>query len=85
MEKEPLLQFQGKTVKIILRSNKKNFALTGIVDHIFDTCLQFTTSQRTSIIDFDQIMEVTLVKKDTGVQSGCDIPVTYHNDDKVIP
>lgn len=56
MKREMVLPFQGKNVKLVLNGN---FCLNGLIEEVFDDCILFTTRQKTSLIRFDRIMEVT--------------------------
>ena len=56
IEKRIFEKNTGKKVRIGLTPN--NFTLVGIIDYVFEDCLQFTTEQRTSWLDFDAIMSI---------------------------
>ena len=57
MKPEMFLQFQGKFVKLVFKKN--DFTLYGIIDLVYEDALLFTTRQKTSLISFDAINEVT--------------------------
>lgn len=56
MNREILLRFQYNPVKIVFSDN---FVLIGVVDEVFDDCISFRTPQKTSIIRFERIMEIS--------------------------
>ena len=55
MNREIIAPFQGKPVKLVLEGN---FALTGIIDQVYDDAILFTTKQKTAVIRFDRIQEI---------------------------
>ena len=56
MNREMILPFKGKYIKLVLNGN---FCLTGIIDTVYDDSILFTTNQKTSLIHFDRIREIT--------------------------
>ena len=60
MNRQLLLQFQNKRVKLVFDGN---FVLTGYVESVEDDCIVFRTDQRTSIIRFERIMEIMLAEE----------------------
>ena len=60
MNREMLMQFQGKPCKIVLAGN---FVLTGIINTVYDDAILFTTHQKTSLIVFSRIQEITPVER----------------------
>jgi hypothetical protein len=56
MNREMILPFQDKTIKLILEGN---FALTGKIETVYDDAILFTTRQKTSLIVFTRIQEIT--------------------------
>ena len=56
MNRETITPFQGKHIKLVLNGN---FCLTGIIDSVYDDAILFTTNQKTSLIHFDRIREIT--------------------------
>lgn len=56
MKRDLFLPFLNKPVKIVLEGN---FALNGVINKIFDDCLEFETKQKISLIHFSRIMELT--------------------------
>jgi len=55
MNREIIAPFQGKHVKLVLEGN---FCLNGIIDHVYDDSVLFTTTQKTAVIRFDRIQEI---------------------------
>lgn len=55
MNREIVAPFQGKHVKLVLEGN---FALSGIIDTVYDDSILFTTTQKTAVIRFDRIQEI---------------------------
>jgi ubiquinone biosynthesis protein UbiJ len=53
MEKDILEKLKGQCIKLSLKPN--SFILTGVIDAVFEDCIQFTTRQQTSYIDIDTI------------------------------
>lgn len=58
LRRESLEPFIGKEVKLVLGNN---FLLYGTIDSIDEPWINFTTSQKTSLIHWDRIQEVTPV------------------------
>ena len=58
MNKAIFEKYKGKHVRIRLKPN--HFALDGTIDEVFEDCFQFSTSQKTSYLDFDAIEYITL-------------------------
>ena len=56
MRRESLEPFVGKDVKLVLGNN---FLLYGIIESIDDPWISFKTVQKTSLIHWDRIQEVT--------------------------
>ena len=56
MNREVIQTFQGKTVKLVLNGD---FCLTGSIDSVYEDSMLFTTRQKTSLIHFDRIREIT--------------------------
>jgi hypothetical protein len=56
MNREILIPFKGKTIKLVLNGN---FCLTGVIDDVYDDAILFSTNQKTSLIHFDRIREIT--------------------------
>ena len=63
MNREVILRFQGKTVKLVLDGN---FCLTGIIETVYDDCILFTTRQKSSVIAFPRIQEITPLEGEHG-------------------
>jgi len=49
----------GKYVRITL---KPHFILEGTIDYVFDDCFEFTTTQKSSYLDFDQILTLVVLE-----------------------
>ena len=58
MQKNSVLLFLGKRVKLV---QKNNFILTGTIEDVFDDSLLFKTDYKTSLISFDVISEIVSV------------------------
>lgn len=58
MNRELILPYEGKLVSLVLEG-KTPFVLTGHVDKVHDDCITFSTKQKTSLIHFSRIMELT--------------------------
>ena len=64
MNREMLKPFQGKRIKLVLDGN---FCLTGIIKSIYDDTILFTTEQKTSLIHFERIREISPITRDGGM------------------
>jgi ribosome maturation factor RimP len=53
MNRELFVRNVGKYVTIALKPD--NFKLTGTIDNVFEDCIEFTTTQKSSYIDIDRI------------------------------
>ena len=53
MEKAIFVKHKGRLVKLGLKPN--NFTITGTIDAVFDDCIEFTTNQKTSYLEFESI------------------------------
>jgi hypothetical protein len=62
MRKDIFEKHKGQTVKLILKPN--SFALTGIIETVFDDCFQFKTPQETGYITFDKVEYLTLIRSE---------------------
>ncbi|RLF58607.1 MAG: hypothetical protein DRN27_04955 [Thermoplasmata archaeon] len=60
MQKDIFEKHKELTIKLILKPN--NFALTGIIEDVFEDCFQFKTTQKTEYITFDKVEYLTLIK-----------------------
>lgn len=60
MEKEHLIKFLGKRVKLV-KSN--GFLLNGTIDAVYNDAIEFTTEQATSLISLDIIKEIVLLNR----------------------
>ena len=58
MHKEFFLKHEGHIVTIKLKPNY--FALTGKIDAIFEDCFQFTTSKKTSYIEYNTVASLVI-------------------------
>lgn len=56
MKKEFFEKVKGRKIKLVLKP--KNFALTGVIDTVFDDCIEFRTKQATSYIEFDLVSSI---------------------------
>ena len=56
MNRQIFEKHMGQHVKIVLKPNF--FAIDGIINRVFDDCFEFTTRQRTSYIDFDNVASI---------------------------
>jgi len=56
LNRSVISQFQGEYVKLVLEGN---FALNGFIDMVYEDAILFTTKQKTSVIRFDRIQEIT--------------------------
>jgi ribosome maturation factor RimP len=56
MNREMLAPFQGAYVKLVLEGN---FVLSGTIEMVYEDAILFTTTQKTALITFDRIKEVT--------------------------
>lgn len=61
MQKDIFEKHKGKKVKLVLKPN--SFALTGIIEAVYDDCFQFKTPQETGFITFDKIEYLTLIRR----------------------
>lgn len=52
MQKSFFQRYKGKKVNLRL---KDGFNLTGTIDDVYEDCFEFTTSQGTSIIIFEEV------------------------------
>ena len=57
MRQEMFQPFQGQFVKLVVKPH--NFALYGTIDMLYEDALLFTTHQKSSLISYDMIVEVT--------------------------
>jgi len=48
--------FLGVFVKLVLEGN---FALSGTIDMVYEDAILFTTAQKTALITFERIKEIT--------------------------
>lgn len=55
MEKEAILFFIGKNVKLV---QKNNFVLNGWIEEVYSDSLLFKTENRKSLISFEVISEI---------------------------
>jgi sRNA-binding regulator protein Hfq len=55
MERDAILYFSGKMVKIVL---KNNFILSGLIEEVYSDSLLFKTDRKKSLISFDVISEI---------------------------
>jgi len=53
MDKQIFIKHKGEFIKITLKPT--DFALRGWIDNIFEDCIEFRTSQKTSYIEFDKV------------------------------
>jgi hypothetical protein len=53
MNRELFVKNVGKYVTIGLKPD--NFKLSGTIDNVFEDCIEFTTTQKSSYIDIDTI------------------------------
>jgi len=56
MNRKIIEKFQGQKIKLVINGN---FCLTGVIERVFDNEILFTTSEKTALIRFDRIMEIT--------------------------
>ena len=56
MKRESLEPFVGQRIKLVLEGN---FLMRGIIDSIDEPWISFRTEQKTSLIHFNRIQEVT--------------------------
>jgi len=56
MNREIISPFLGIFVKLVLEGN---FALSGTIDVVYDDAILFTTRQKTALISFSRIQEIT--------------------------
>ena len=56
MNREILLPFQGAYVKLVFEGN---FVLSGTIDIVYEDAILFTTKQKTALIAFSRIQEIT--------------------------
>jgi len=57
MRQEMFQPFKGVFVKLVVKPH--NFALYGTIDLLYEDALLFTTRQKSSLISYDLIIEVT--------------------------
>jgi len=55
MQKEQVMLFKGKQIKLVQRNN---FILTGVITDVFEDSILFTTDKRRSLIVFEVITEI---------------------------
>ena len=55
MNREIILPFQNKKVKLVL---DQNFVLIGIINQVYDDSILFSTNQATSLISFSKISQI---------------------------
>jgi len=55
MNREMILPFQGKKIKLVF---DRGFILNGIIETVYDDAILFTTAQKTSLIVFSRIQEI---------------------------
>ena len=55
LEKEAILYFRGKPVKLV---QKNNFVLNGWIEEVYSDSLLFKTENRKSLISFEVISEI---------------------------
>lgn len=58
MDQDTLIPFQGSQVKLILKPDY--FILRGTVKEVFVDSILFETYQKTSVIDFSRIAEISM-------------------------
>jgi len=56
MQKELFEEFKGTNVIISIKPN--DMALKGIIDAVFDDCIEFRTPEETSYMTFDKITSI---------------------------
>jgi len=58
MDQDTLIPFQGSQVKLILKPNF--FILRGTLEEVFSDSVLFKTEQKTAVISFDRIAEISM-------------------------
>jgi hypothetical protein len=61
MERDAVLYFSGKQVKLV---QKNNFILYGVIEDVFSDSLLFKTERKKSLISFDVISEIITMEDD---------------------
>ena len=61
MDQDTLISFQGSQVKLVLKPDY--FILRGIVEEVFSDSILFKTHQKTSVIDFSRIAEISMDRR----------------------
>jgi len=61
MQKEQVMLFKGKQIKLVQRNN---FILTGVITDVFEDSILFTTDKRKSLIAFEIITEIVTMDGD---------------------
>ena len=62
MERNALEKFKSRQVQ--LRLKPSGFFLQGTIDAVYNNCFEFSTNQKTSLIDIDSVISVVLVKQE---------------------